>query len=283
MSTTWRRTRERPEYCERLCWIRAELVARFCSSLTSQLGTEKTTLDDLTKYHLEFFKSFPEKENRATGALFMLNNGAAIHLLEAPTKVLFALLRALRKDGSNSSGGTGSAPSPPPVLKNARICSFSEEVPREYKVWAARQLKVPDEEEFQPPKDWLKAAFTLLKSFLELGREVQSMSDEKAVDYLQKNESKQFMARVPSVQHVLAYAQCDEICAIDEFLGIYDKRIDFILGAVLSLVCQLRCSLLFAIPESEKVWPVEPFLKVSACISKQNLLTCRRLCFAVLM
>jgi hypothetical protein len=116
-----------------------------------------------------------------------------------------------------SISGTGSVVVAPSraILKNIRICSLTEEVPREFKIWAWRSFgsKKDEDEEYTPPKDMLKLAFGVLRkyviaavtynpcypsicycliclhlvadySFLELGREIQGWSEEKTHDFL---------------------------------------------------------------------------------------------------
>jgi len=68
------------------------------------------------------------------------------------------------------------------------------------------------------------------------------MSEEKALDYLSNNSSKQFLNRLPSAERIVAYSAIDDLSSIDEFLEVYDSPIELTL-------------------ESEKVWPVEPFLR----------------------
>jgi len=195
--------------------------------ISAELITDKGTLDDIQRFHKDVFSSFSDNESRATGILLTINNVCMVHLVEAPTKVLLALLRALSKEKV--------------MFKNARVCSFSEELPREYRVWAARSTKTAEEEVL--PKDWSRVIFGTLKGLLELAREVlPSMSEEKSVEFLATSTTKGVMSRMPSAQRVLSFAHCEDLCSVPEFLDIYDKPIDFTL-------------------ESEKVWPVEPFLK----------------------
>ncbi len=70
----------------------------------------------------------------------------------------------------------------------------------------------------------------------------QAMSDSKAQEYMLFGSTRQFMQRIPSPAQLLLFSTCDDLCSIKEYLEIYDTPIDFTL-------------------ESEKVWPVEPFLK----------------------
>lgn len=212
----------------RNCLVRFEPVLTIGSlprRMTAAYASDKVTTEEVQRFHLDFRKKHggEKGENRVSGVLFTLNDAAVVHLIEGPTRVLVELLRTIRKDGGA-------------LLKQTKILSFSEEVPREFKVWAVRALRPLDEEDFQAPKDWLRASFTLLKTFLELGRETQSSSEEKALEHLTKSETKQFMARIPSVQRVVAFAACDEMCSVDEYLEIFDKPIEFTLGALSSLL-----------------------------------------------
>jgi hypothetical protein len=80
--------------------------------------------------------------------------------------------------------------------------------------------------------------------------------------------SKQLLARVPLGWKLDAMTQSDDMCTPEEYLAIYDRPIDFTLG--ITPYCRYRFFCLstityfvwrFMITESERVWPVEPFLK----------------------
>lgn len=98
-------------------------------------------------------------------------------------------------------------------------------------------------DEWQLPKDTLKVVFESVKNLLELGRELTSMSEEKAIDYIQTSTSRQLTSKLPSSERLCSYLTLNELCSIEEWLEIYDRPVHFTL-------------------ESEKVWPVEPYLKV---------------------
>jgi len=196
--------------------------------LSAELVQDKASFDDIIKFHEQFVRPGADKDSRATGMLVTINNICMVHLLEAPTKVLVTLLRALSKEKT--------------MFKNMRVCCFVEEIPREYKVWAARATRTADEEVL--PKDWVRVIFGTLKGLLELARDANEMkaADEKVVEFLTKTETKPVLSKLPTAQRVMAFSHCEDLCSVEEFLEIYDKPIDFTL-------------------ESEKVWPVEPFLK----------------------
>jgi hypothetical protein len=214
-----------------------------------------------------------------------------LHLVEAPTKVLVELMRNLAEVSGWALPGTGpmnlstaaasgaplgkSLTSPSaspnshmirveprnqPLMRSAVLLSFTEEVPREFRFWAFRaHVKMPSDDFISSTlganlqRDALKLCFETLKNMLELGREVGTMSVEKAIEFIQGPENlaptlapplpKQVANKLPSAERLLAYIhQLPDLCSIQEWLEIYDTPIDFTL-------------------ENEKVWPVEPFLK----------------------
>lgn len=223
-----------------------------------------------------------------TGALFVLNGGVLLQLVEAPTRVLLDLLRNLAHvsgwaqpnvpGGIKSAMGPAAAAAPPgsaaallsagaappvqqlipvdarglPLLRSSKILSFTEEVPREFHVWAFRSLRVPAQEEFMSgpgahlERDALRLAFDTLRNMLELGRELSALTEEKAIDYVQSSVAKQLLSKLPSQEQLQAFIHAvDDLATVPEWLDIYDTPIDFTL-------------------ENEKVWPVEPFLKVTS-------------------
>jgi len=134
-----------------------------------------------------------------------------------------------------------------PLLKRCAILSFTEEVPREYHIWATRSMRPQPEESSELAqklnKEPLRIMFETLKNMLELGRDLAPMNEEKAIDFIQTSTSKQLSLKLPSTERLAAFLdRVDELCTITEWLEIYDTPIEFTL-------------------ENEKVWPVEPFLK----------------------
>jgi len=241
-----------------------------------------------------------------TGALFVLHGALPvpimIQLVEAPTAVLTDLLRNLAEvsqwEHANSAAAkraaqaqenpqsaaailaAGSTPllgSPEsitvdprgvPLLRNSRVLSFVEEVPREYHVWSFRSVRVPPSEEYPagpaPNSDKsapnsgllvaipnldredvaLQLVFETLRHLLELGRSIAATAEEKAVEYLQSSVAKQLLSRLPQQEklHAFLHQLHEQLPSVTEWLDIYDTPVELTL-------------------ESEKVWPVEPFLK----------------------
>jgi hypothetical protein len=244
---------------------------------------------------------------KMTGALFVLHGAMPtpilLQLVEAPTHVLVDLLRNLseaslwphahsaalkrsRAAAENPSSAAsilaaGSAPPAQsfipvdvrggvPLLRNSKVLSFVEEVPREFHVWAFRSLRVSPSEEFPAgpapnsddkdsssnpnggllvpiphlDRDGLKLVFEVLRNLLELGRSVSATAEDKAVEYLQASVAKQLLGRLPPQEklHAFLHQMHEDIPSIPEWLDIFDTPVELTL-------------------ESEKVWPVEPFLK----------------------
>jgi len=153
-------------------------------------------------------------------------------VVESASKTLLTLLRAVRTDSTK-------------LCKWVRVCALSEEVPREFRVFAVRAHRGADEDDFTAPNanDWLRFVFGTLRCLLELGREVASMADEKSQEnFLASNKSAQVMTRIPSLARVRSFGSCPDMCSVDEYLETFDTPVDFTL-------------------ESEKVWPVESPLR----------------------
>ena len=86
--------------------------------------------------------------------------------------------------------------------------------------------------------DWLHSIFESLRNLLELARELHhiALTEEKQIDFIQSNNSKQLLSRIPTVERIIAYQQCEDLCNPIEFLEIFSEPMKFIL-------------------ESERVWP----------------------------
>jgi len=156
-----------------------------------------------------------------------------------------------------------------PLVRSIRILSFNEEVPREFHIWATRLVRVAVDEEYAAAyqmaagnshseggqasaaatsinweRDGLRICFETVRGFLELARDISGLSEERAIEYVTSNHSKQFLAKLPPTEKILAiiHAYSEHLCSIDEWMELFDTPVDITL-------------------ESEKVWPVEPFLK----------------------
>lgn len=205
-----------------------------------------------------------------------------LQLVEAPTTVLVTLLRnlcevspvpaAIGSEPLNAheplkaltaptiaansihASVTGAFASPTaataalPLLKSSKIVSFVEEVPREFNVWAWRQIRMPADDFLTTAnlqRDSLKLLFETVRQLLDLARELSSLPEEKAIEFLQTSMTRQLISKLPSSERLQAYiTHIDDLCTMQEWLDIFDTPTDMVL-------------------ESEKVWPVEPFLKVS--------------------
>lgn len=182
---------------------------------------------------------------------------------------------------ASGAAGAGFVPIDPrfyPLLRSARLLSFTEEVPREFGVWAFRSLKVASgatgEEYLSGPdgtaliRETLKASFEILRPLLELGRELAAFSEEKSLDFVQNSLSKTLLQKLPApekIQAMLLGASAgsggsasgsaetagasggglEELPSIPEWISLFDGAESMEAGA----------------GEGEKVWPVEPFLK----------------------
>lgn len=247
-------------------------------SLIGEIDADKIPL--LQKFHADFLDSLDMKEetDRMTGTLLVLNSCCFIELVEAPTKILVQLMRNLAEvSGWNKTNANGKmnsfsaatypgasqldipSSSPPlivvdprhhPLLRSSAILSFTEEIPREYHIWAFRSLRLANTQEemnvTQLVKDPLKSVFETTKNLIDIARDLHAMNEEKSIDYIQTSTTRQLTSKIPTSEKILTYLHhlsADYLCNLEEWLGIYDTPIEFTL-------------------ENEKVWPVEPFLKV---------------------
>lgn len=233
----------------------------------------------LQKFHSDFLDGLDLHSARLTGVLFVLNSSTFIQVVEAPTRVLVQLLRALAEASgwagktnlpaaaaagvsisahaaataaqaaaSSASSSSASGVSSPLLLSSA-LLSFSEEVPREFHMWAFRSMRLPVDDFASSPlglqlaRDAVPVVFDSVRLMLELGRDLAGMTEEKAIDLVQTSQARALTTRLPTAERIKAYLHsCDELASIREWLNIYDTPIEFTL-------------------ENEKVWPVEPFLK----------------------
>ena len=196
-------------------------------------------LNIVQKMFQDYFDSL-SNDIRVSGVMFIINNAAICVLVESTTKVLFQLLRILQgkeplptpgAESTNHSAGNSpklsshSSPSlhphslSPPVasksymvcpLKNPKICSFTEEVPREYNIWGVRAVRLAADE-WSNPKEWLKTVFESLKNLLELGRELVGLQEEKAADFIVNSTSRQLLNRIPSFERIQAFSTLDDL------------------------------------------------------------------------
>ncbi len=178
----------------------------------------------------EYFSQEKRSES-VTGYCLILNSSVLLHFIEAPTEIIKEILRVIT---SQTIEGTC-------LFTQCKICLFSEEVPREFPFWVTRSVKV-NPEECEKLTNPAKVCFEVYKPFLELARECAQMGDEKAFEFLEKSTTKNFLNKLPSAEKLLQFCDCEEIPTPKEWLDIFDSPVDMVL-------------------ESEKVWPVEPWLK----------------------
>lgn len=216
---------------------------------------------------------------RVTGGVFIVNNKSGtvvVSLIEATsTELLMNVLRLLHEhrhgddaDDDADDGDVALRRSKPedaatlalstpssmsatlranlgeltPPLRDYRVCSLSEEVPREWPVFACRYQATDSLEDYEGVMDPLKTVFATLRALLELGRELQSMDAARARAYVEKGTQRTLMNAVPCVEEVVCYKKIADLCSLQDYLDIYDAPIQVDL-------------------ESEQVWPAEPFLK----------------------
>lgn len=164
---------------------------------------EGVSADDVAEFHEQLTRRW-SSTSLVTGALLIISGQVAVHILEAPTPLLFEFLRCFLDDEEGDK-----------ILKNCRICSLTEEVPREFPVWGTRSVEVA-KEEFQAPAIWLQSIFETHKNLLEMGHELASMEDGKALAYLQNADSRHFLQRIPSPDKIKAFKECEQLCTVAE-------------------------------------------------------------------
>jgi hypothetical protein len=228
-----------------------------CGVLDKDHSNNPNHFTQLIKFHNDFINSIISNNNnnnnqnqnnndaehinanydieKISGILFHINNSAFSLLLESTTNTILQYLRHITALSSLS-----------PSLLNPlqiKVISFTEESPREFSIFAGRSIRLPADE-FVSPKDWLRFTFESLRNLLELARELQHVgqSEEKQVEFIQNNNSKGLLARIPTAERIVGYLTCEDLCSPQEFLELFDSPVEFVL-------------------ESERVWPSEPFLK----------------------
>lgn len=143
------------------------------------------------------YTNFISKQTGAqiTGGVFLVSNGSnavLVQLLEAPTKTLMALLRKLNTDTQTKEGEYS-------FLTDLRVCSLSDEVPREWPLFAFRSITLDAVEEYEAQSDVVKAVFKTLRQLLELGRELRGMG-ERAQAFVETSMTKKLLNGIPMVR-----------------------------------------------------------------------------------
>lgn len=186
-----------------------------------------TTAEHLQQLHDEFMANI--KKDTITGACFLIDDTAFAHVMEASSDTITQYLRLLHANTS--------------MLTNVQICSLSEEIPREFNVWAFRSITLEDSGFEKGDMDWLEVIFGALEQFLELGKHCSQMNQAKAVQFLQVGtDKKTLFARLPTVSQIKSFQKCPDLFGVKEWLELFDVPIEFTL-------------------EGEKVWPVDPPLR----------------------
>ena len=144
-----------------------------------------------------------------------------------------------------------------PLLSSIRVLSFSEEVQRFCKYFSIRQLQnvpKPDNEDFKKT-DPIILVSELLRTVLEVGKSLSTAEDAAAAQLifstgnLPPSSTKEgkgqpsIISKLPSCEQFITHLTgIESIMTSEEYLEIYTQPVHVVL-------------------ESERVWPVEPYLK----------------------
>eukprot|EP00455_Lapot_gusevi_P003596 TRINITY_DN11466_c0_g1_i1.p1 TRINITY_DN11466_c0_g1~~TRINITY_DN11466_c0_g1_i1.p1 ORF type:complete len:256 (+),score=7.40 TRINITY_DN11466_c0_g1_i1:251-1018(+) len=188
---------------------------------------------DVVDFHLQFIDNAKKKDVSITGVALVVNRWAFV-FIEGPMRSLMVLLRELSERCKST----------PPLFSAIRICNSQEEVYREHRFFTYRYMQLGraenDDYKRQDPSALI---LEMLKSTVELGRELSKMDEMgNALTYLNSNRHA-IVQKLPTTPDVIAYLVLLEILmTLEEYLQLFDTPVHFTL-------------------ESELVWPVEPFLK----------------------
>ncbi len=162
-----------------------------------------------------------------------LSGTALAAVLEAPTNVIRELIRLLAEMELDPKG----------LLVRPKVCTLTEEVPREFPAFGFRSFKAA-QDDFQAPANMVKPVSEMyIKAFLEAGRSTSasSLTEEKAVETLERSQQRNLHI-MPTVEKIVAFQACEDICTPTEWMAIFETPMNLVL-------------------ESDVEWPVEPWLK----------------------
>lgn len=174
-----------------------------------------------------------KKPAMVTGLCLSLNGQALVHVVEGPMSIMKKILRSIA--AQQEEHGSMS------MFQHPKVVSVTEEVFREYSFWVPRKITVNPEEP-ERITNAVKSCFDMYRPYLELARECGAMNEEKALDLVENGTGKNLMGKVCSAEMVKIICEQKDIPSVKEWLDIFDTPVDLVL-------------------ESEKVWPVEPWLK----------------------
>jgi len=202
--------------------------------------------------------SLQETPEAVTGLLLVVNGSAITCVLEAPADVLRALILSLANltasvpaaatpAGAAAAGVSAAALSAAAAsaafLANCKVCAFSEEVPREFPVFAVRAVKATSEDFAAAASvNMTKIAFDTYRHLLELGRESAAQPADKQAEYLERSQARQLLNHVPAADKLAAFGACADMPSPAEWVAIFETPIEVEM-------------------DSDLTWPAEPWLK----------------------
>lgn len=184
----------------------------------------------------QWFGQLPQSERYSGLCVVLTNedapNDALVHVLEASTSSLLQFIKRIRTHEST----------PQSLFAQTRICSFVEDVPREFDFWTFRSAPSPSEIPVPPP-DALRNVFGMLQQLLDLAREASAFQDPDRSRELLCSNTKRVLSAFPSIPLIHTFSAYEDLSSPADFLQIFDAPLDYT-------------------QESELVSPPEQFIKV---------------------
>ncbi len=139
-----------------------------------------------------------------TGFGALCSGTTVLHLVEAPTKTLIKVLRALVDAEGKAL-----------IMRGVKILSLTEDMPRMYKEWRFTRCQTDADD----PKDMevLQLAWGALKQMLQMG-----MDNPNSTQITEKTMTRYF----PSTAKLARVLGSDDLCAPAEYLEIFDAPFD---------------------------------------------------------
>ncbi len=202
-----------------LLHVVSEAYQKNLQDRTSRLlyAAAKGKKDGVDQFHERFVDTHQGSGvNALTGFGAVLSGTTVLHVLEAPTKILVSFLHSLRDAEEKMH-----------LVRNVKILSLTEEVPRVYKEWAFSKV-VTDADD---PKDMetIQLVWGSLKQMLQMG-----MDTPNASEISEKTMQRYF----PSTQKLARVIASTDLCTPTEYLEIFEAPFNNVM-------------------DTEKVWPAE--------------------------
>jgi len=177
-------------------------------------------LEELIDFHRNWVAD-EKRRTKVTGLAVLINKAIFLHVIETDN------LRNLLK---NIPDGIG----------KSVVCSVTNEIYREYPMWAIREATISKEGQTFDGTSLAVLVFESLKAMLELGRQLSLKTDQSAAVKLFMSQQREIMMRIPAPDRLEYFlSRTKELFTLTTFVDFFYKPV----------VCEL---------ESEVVWPHIP-------------------------